>query len=329
MRRATIASLAILLGTAAVLSATGKGPMRVKKPISSLPAVTATAPASHARTPALRRAGAQIEGRWTLDARENGEMQINLSYERNSNWGHSIDRADLEGLTDAQINSATSTPVAFRVQREAGLFEMEGSFRAGEGAGHFRFHPDRQFAATLRSLGVVGAERATDKELLTLAMADASSATLRELMGMGIGQLDMEAVIELSIFEITPEYVRELREVGVTGTNSAENVVELRIHQITADYVRELASLGFRDLDREDLLEMGIHGVSARQVAELREMGYSGLSAEQLVEMAIFDVTPEFIREVREAGFRDLSADALVQMKIHGIGSEYVRKREN
>lgn len=330
MRRATIASLAVLLGTTAVLSASDKGARRAhEKKMTSLPAVTATAPAKHGRVPARLRDDAQIEGRWTLDRRDDGTLQLNLTYEERNNWGRSIDRADLVGLTDAQIDAPAATPVAFRIEREAGRFDLEGSFREGRGTGFFSFHPDRGFASTLRSLGIEGAERITDRELMTLAMAGASAATLRELIALDLGRLDVEQVIHLAIFDITPQYVRELRAAGVEGTNSAESVVELRIHRISAEYVAELASLGFEDLGRDDLLQMGIHGVSAEQVAQLAQMGYRGLSADELVQMAIFDISPEFIREMRGAGLGELSPQGLVDLRIHRITPAYIAELES
>jgi hypothetical protein len=325
MHRAITASIAVLLGAAAVLSATAKGPKHASGASpSTLGTMHVVAQAERAGEPRAARADAEVEGRWTLDRRTDGRMQLNLMYEENSNWGRGIDRADLAGLTEAQIDAPSSTPVAFRIQREAGVFEMEGSFRSGEGAGHFTFRPDRQFASTLRSLGVEGAEQATDRELMHLAIAGASAASLRELMALDLGRIDLEQLIQLAIFNITPEYVRSLREMGLTGTNSAESVVQLRIHNVSPEFVGELASLGFTDLGQEQLMQMGIHGVSAAQVAELRELGFTNLSAEALVGMRIHGVTPEYIREMRGAGLGELTPERLVEMRIHNITSGYV-----
>ncbi|WP_420129227.1 hypothetical protein [Longimicrobium sp.] len=272
------------------------------------------------------RVAAAIEGTWTLTpTRTDGRLQLNLSYENNANWGRGIDRADLAGLSDEVLNATTSTPAAFRIQREAGVFDMEGAFREQRGAGHFRFTPDRAFAGTLRSLGVQGADRATDRELMTLAMADASIANVRGLMGMDLGPIDLEKLVELAIFNVTPEYVREMRSLGIGGTNSVRGVVELRIHGISTAYVRELESIGYRDLDREQLLAMGIHGVTAESVRELQALGYRDLPARDLVAMHIHGVTPAYIRELREAGFRDLTPEAMVEMRIHSVTPRFVR----
>jgi hypothetical protein len=342
MRRATLAAIAVAFGTAAALSATVRGtspddrhpavPTSVPadaKPavLRELPSVSATAEAqADARVPAFLDREAETEGRWTLDVEEDGTLQLNLMYARGNHWGRGIPREDLLGLTDAQIASAASTPVAFRIEREAGRFELEGSFRDGEGAGHFDFHPDPGFAATLRSLRIRGADGLSEVQQMHLALGGASAARIRELRALDLGELDVDDLIQFAIFDITPEYVRSLRALGVTGTNDPARVVQMRVHRISAAYIRELEAAGYRDLATEQLLQMGIHGVSAQQVRELAELGFRGISARELVEMRIHRVTPEYIREMRQAGLAEgLDPAGLVQLRVHRITAEYLR----
>jgi hypothetical protein len=183
------------------------------------------------------------EGTWTLTDRDGERMQLMLHW-GTSNWGRSIDAAELRGLTAQQIGAATSTPVAFRLEREAGVFEMEGAFREGRGAGHFRFVPDRGFGARLRGLGVQGADQVTDQQLMQLAIAGASAAEVRELAGLGLTPLTLRELIQLSIHGVTPEYVRSLRELGIEGTNTVSGVVQMRIHRVTPEYVRSVEGTG-------------------------------------------------------------------------------------
>lgn len=324
MRRIPGTLAAASFASAAVLAATA---LVTREPATALASegIRLTASVTSPHTPSAR-AAAELEGTWTITTgRGDGRLQINLHYEQ-SNWGRRIDRADLLGLADDAVNAATSTPVAFRIQREAGAFDMEGSFREGRGAGHFRFVPDRGFVSTLRSLGVTDAERATDRDLLNLAMADATAANLRALMALGLGAVDVEQVVELSIFDITPGYVREMRALGIDGTSSVRGMVELRVHGISTGYVRELESIGYRDLGRRRLLDMGIHGVTVERVRELQALGYADLSAQELVDMRIHGVTPEYIRELRAAGFGNLTPEAMVEMRIHRVTPRFVRE---
>jgi hypothetical protein len=57
----------------------------------------------------------------------------------------------LSGLSAAQINSTTSSPVSFEMRRDAGIIRFEGMFRNGDGAGPFDFAPNRAYLDTLRS----------------------------------------------------------------------------------------------------------------------------------------------------------------------------------
>lgn len=266
-----------------------------------------------------------IEGTWTLAQIDESRMQMNLEMATGVS-GRSVYRAELVGLTDAQIGAARAAPVAFRIEREAGVFEMEGTFGEGRGAGRFRFRPDRAFVSSLRSIGVQDADRLTDRELMTLALAGASSATLRELVGMGVSPLDARGAIRLSVHAVSPEYVREVRALGLAGTSAPEDLVRLRIHGVSAEFVREMESAGYRGLSRDELLEMRIHQVDAGRVRELRAAGFENLTPRQLVRMTTHRVTPEYVRAMREAGVRDLSPEALVEMSVHGMTPEYVRE---
>lgn len=315
----------LLLTTAAVAAAATTKDAKDPKP-SRLATMTVTGHGQKHGEKKVHAAEADTtEGTWTLSPSGRGGLQMNLHFGPAQQWGRSIDRADLVGLTDAQMDATVSTPVSFRIQREAGVFEMEGAFREGRGAGHFRFQPDRGFASTLRSLGVEGTDEITDRELMILALGDASSAAVREYRALGLAPLDVEGVIQLSIHQVTPEYVREMRALGLTGASTVDDVVQLRIHRVSTDYVRELASLGYRDLSRDQLLEMGIHGVDAEHVRAIQGLGFETPTPRQLVDTRIHGVTPEYVRSMREAGFRDLSPEALVDMRIHRVTPEFIR----
>jgi hypothetical protein len=268
---------------------------------------------------------AATEGTWTANTTDS-DTQIHLMLQwETSNWGRSIPLNDLRGISRQQISSSISTPVHFQIDREPGNFAMEGVFRDGKGAGHFRFTPNRNFASTLRSLRVEGAENITDRQLMTMAMANVSRSMIEELSTLGLRPLGVRQLVQLSIHGVTADYVRALRARGMTDTDEVRHVVSLRIHGVTPDLLDAYAELGYRDLSRSEVMQMSIHGARPSFIRELRELGYSDLSPKQLVRMRIHGVTPSFIREMREAGYSDLPPDTLVRMRIHGIDSELVR----
>lgn len=288
---------------------------------------TTIAAAALAAAAIAASATAPPEGTWFAAEKDAARVQLSLSW-KSSMWGETVARSELRGLSDAAISAAGSTPVTFRIEREPGVFHFQGTFGEGRGAGDFSFQPNRGFAEALGSLGIAGAERATDHHLMTLAFSGASLAAMRELGALGLGRLDLEDAIKLSVHRVTPDYVRSLRAAGLPGTSTVAGVVQMRIHRITPEYVRDLERMGYRDLSRPQLLQMGIHGVDRRHIEALARAGYRDLSAQELVQLRIHTITPAFIEDMREAGFRDLTPRELVQMKVHRISRAYVRALE-
>lgn len=277
-----------------------------------------------APTPAPERAMSTIEGTWITREHDANSVQLTLKW-GSSTWGKPISRADVTTLA----GTGQAGSVSLRIQREAGTFSLDGSVGAEGGAGAFRFEPNPAFGATLRALGISDGERAGSEDLLKLAVAYRSAEEIRELTTLGLGTLHVRDVIELAVFDITPAYVRALRDAGVPGTRTAAGLVQLRVHRVTPAYMRELAALGFRDVGLRQLLDMGIHGVSRAQVEALRELGYRDLSANTLVQMRIHQVTPEFIRQARAAGYDNPSPSTLIQLRIHGLRSRHVQPAGN
>ncbi|HEV2146270.1 MAG TPA: hypothetical protein VGR37_02545 [Longimicrobiaceae bacterium] len=240
-----------------------------------------------------------VEGTWTATQERDAQLQVWLFW-NSTMWSQRFARSELHGLSEDGIASAISTPVSFRIEREAGVFEFEGVFKQGKGTGRLRFNPDREFAQMLRSLGIKGTDRVTEHDLMLLTLRPVSTAAIREFTAL-LGSLSVREVVELAVHGVTPDYVRSVRSLGLSGTNTVSGVVEMRIHQITREYVRDLEALGYGDLSRPQLLQMGIHGVSREQIQGLERVGYGRLSPGQLVAMRIHRVTPAFVREMREA----------------------------
>jgi hypothetical protein len=252
--------------------------------------ILAAAPFVAAQTP---------EGTWTATKQGGATLQLNIIRQPNSQWGQSIPLEELPGLSERATAAPTSMPVSFRLEREAGTFELHGNFLDGRGAGHFLFRPNREFASTLRSLGVRGAEELDDLQLMRLALARVSSASIREFADLGYRGLT----------------IRELERMA--------------IHGVSPEFVRELSVAGHSDLDVRELTRFRIHGVTPGFIRELNALGYGGLSERQLVSFRIHGVTAGFIREMREIGLDDLSSDTLIRMRIHGVDRELARSRRS
>ena len=238
----------------------------------------------------------------------------------------------------------------FRLERDAGTFTFEGTFRAGRGSGDFRFVPDSRYPERVRALGVPldAGQRNVSRRLYDLALFDVSLDFIRSMQAVGCDE-PLDRYVEFRIFAVDPAYVRDMESVGfahLTGSKLVETkihgatpddiremraqgkdlpldgYIESRIFQITPEFAAEIAKAGYPDLTHERLVEFRIQGVTPAYIADLRELGYTRLPAAKLVEMRIQGVTPEFIRRVEKAGHHHVPADRLIQMRIFHVAPE-------
>lgn len=304
---------------------------------------------------------AAIEGAWTasVDEKRPDRMYFSITRGQHNQNGSTMKIATFSGLTGEQINAATMTPVTFAMRREAGTIDYEGTFRRGKGAGQFTFTPNRAYIDSVKSLGIAfdlerrhRREHTEEEDLFTLALFDVSTSFIKTMINEGY-KVSLEDYLSMRIFDVTPEYIHEMRDLGFRNISS-EDLIANRIHGVTADFVRkmraagwdlsldelqasaihgatpefaeEMRKLGYGGLAHDDLVAFRIHGVTARFIETMRKLGYTKLSADDLVAARIHGVTPQYIQELADAGYVNVPMDKLVEMRIHGIDAKFIRK---
>jgi hypothetical protein len=299
-------------------------------------------------------------GVWTASLREDdpASLEISLFQGRNTRneWrgynnimGFDVPIADVTGLAASDIG-ATAANVQFALVRPAGTIRFEGRFAEGNGAGNFRFAPNDAFVREMDSLGF---KDFTDNDLLVLAAHDFMPQTVRDMRSLGY-ELTRREVVELAIFRITANTVREFARLGYAnltlrelvnmrvgrvdaafingmrelGYNlSAHEVSNLAILGVTPAYVRELKSAGLTNLSARQAENLKIGHITAKRIDEYRRLGYT-LEPKQLGDFGIHGVTPQYIEELRALGYKDIPASKLIEMKIFGVTPDYIRKLE-
>ena len=291
----------------------------------------------------------EISGAWTAAVSENHPGRFELSLQTGGS-GQSTSGflvSGFTGLSTGQIESNTRTAVEFRLERDAGTFFFDGTFRGGRGGGDFRFVPDVKYPGRLHELGVPfdDAGKGEARRLCELALFDVSIDFIRSMQAIGYDE-NLDRLVEFRIFGVDPAYVRDMAGVGFRHPTGAKLVetkihgatpdwiremrahggdltldeyIETRIFQVTPEFVDEMAKAGYPNLSRERLVEFRIQGVTPEYIADLRTLGYTRLPASKLVEMRIQGVTPEFIRRVEKAGHHHVPVDRLVEMRIFHI----------
>jgi hypothetical protein len=289
-------------------------------------AVVAGAVALVSAAAVVRSAGGasagDITGTWTAEpanwkgASAGGPLvQLSLSRRRgtqgSSQHSNAVALAELRGLTADQMGAAASS-VTFTLERDAGRFSFDGTFRRGEGAGHFTFTGRPEFVTAMRGLGYA----LDDEKLYSMAVLDVSREFVRQLDALGYARLALDDLLSLRIHGATPDFIRQLQSLGYRRL-SAEDLVSLRIHGASPEFVRQLRELGYESVSAEELVSMRIHGVSPEFVKELKSLGYDHVAPEDLVSMRIHGVSPEFVRRV-QTNRGEVSIERLVEMRIHG-----------
>lgn len=258
---------------------------------------------------------AQTTGTWRAnsDRGKDGEIHISFSRETERNgknsFGSSFKFEEFQGLTKSDT-LASNTKVSFRLNREAGIIECEGSFSNGNGSGTFRFTANQSFASSMENLGF----KLNQEKLFAATTLDITSAFARDVASMGFKDTDFEDVIKAKIFKVTPGYAAEMRSIGFPDLDM-EGLVKARIFKIDADYARRVREMGFSDLSMEKMVKLSIFKVTPEFISELQGEGLVNLSIEDLVKLRIFKVDAEFIRKARSENVR-IDVESLVNRRI-------------
>lgn len=188
-----------------------------------------------------------IHGAWTASVDRERPGRIYLGYTRDR-WNHNGDTlkvADLSGITAAQIDSDTSTPVQFQLARESGTITFEGSFKRGDGAGQYSFQPNRAFIDTLHNLGVdfeLRRHRTRDEDeddtLFQLTMTDVSSSFIRTMQSLGYRET-LNTYYEMRLFGVSPQFINDLKDAGYENV-PARQLVKLRIAGVDINFIRSM-----------------------------------------------------------------------------------------
>lgn len=284
----------------------------------SVPDMPAAAPAA---TPAPEPApqGETFSGTWTAEVKkEKADDRIQFSFSRrsdgnNSNHGNEYSLADFQGLTREQVRATSNTPVNFRLVREAGTIECQGSFRDGRGAGDWRLVPSQAFRSGMSSRGY----DLTDEQMFTSTVLDVRTSFVDDLKTIGFDRLEFEDVVKAVIFKVTPQFAAEMKSLGFENLE-LEELVKARIFKIDAAFAREVRDMGFEEQQSmEQLVKLRIFKVTPAFLKEVKGEGLTLDSIEDAVKLRIFKVDADFIRRARASGHTDLSVEELVRLRIH------------
>ena len=151
--------------------------------------------------------------------------------------------------------------------------------------------------------------------------ADSSASSYIDAMkAAGLGDLTVDQLIALKIEDVTPEYVRELREQGLQL--DANNLIAMRVQDVTPEYVRDLRAAGLNPNENE-LIALKVQGADAAYYRGLKEAGIQP-DVDKLIGLKVQGVTAEYVREIRAAGLT-VTADQVIALKVQDVTPSYLK----
>ncbi|MGZ8795964.1 MAG: hypothetical protein ACXW2F_01370 [Thermoanaerobaculia bacterium] len=245
---------------------------------------------------ATSSAAAEIHGAWTATAQERGELHFFMTTGGWRNFGRTL-RADALGLNEALLKATTVTPVTMRLERDAGIVLLEGTFKNGDGAGQFTFNPDRSYIATLKSMG--------------LALEPSE------------GRSDEDELFTLAVIDVSAGYVRAMHDLYRDAT--LRDIRKARAVDVTQEYIAAIKQLGFELDDLSDATRLAAAGVTAEYVRSLRAAGVAVHDSREATRLRAVNVTPDFIADLANAGYKNLSVRDLTRLAAVGVNGRFIR----
>ena len=290
-----------------------------------------------------------ITGEWRADARPD---RGNKSSNKNSDeWGPGSSKGDINvqfenwrgnnghnsvgqnytfaelGLTPQQVQNGN---VNFRLQREAGTIDAQGSFTDYRGSGQFTFTPNMGFVSAMKSRGFDfeqvnrsikfnsddnGRDTTTlEERLLTAALLNVTTALADDLNSANFGKLGVDDLYKAAIFHVDSKFMSEMKTTGFPNL-TFDDLVKARIFKIDADYVRQVKDMGLGINDFDALVKYRIFKVTPEFLAELKNAGLTNISEEDVVKCRIFHIDGDFVRKAR-AQDPNATIEDMVRMKI-------------
>jgi beta-lactamase regulating signal transducer with metallopeptidase domain len=148
-----------------------------------------------------------------------------------------------------------------------------------------------------------------------------SSSYIDGLKAAGLDNLTVDQLIGLKIQGVTPEYVKEIRQLGLKA--DADELIGMKIQGVTPEYVRGMRDATGQPLNTDELIGMKIQGVTPQYVKEIHELGIK-VDADELIGLKVQGITPQYIQEMRKLDLK-IDNDDVIGLKVQGVTLDYVQ----
>ena len=173
----------------------------------------------------------------------------------------------------------------------------------------------------LDAMEAAGFKNLTVDELMAMKIQGVTPEYVREIHELGL-QPTPDELVGMRVQGITSEYVREMR--AFDSNLNIDELIGMKVQGVTSEYIREFHDLGLQP-SADDLMGLKVQGVTPGYVKEMRATGLKP-NTDELMGMKVQGITPEYVKSMQAAGFRDLDSDELIGAKVQGITPEFIEK---
>jgi len=142
---------------------------------------------------------------------------------------------------------------------------------------------------------------------------------------MGYGELTHEELTDLRNSGVTATNTSALRDLGYTGF-SLQDLKDLGEAGVRASFVQGMQEAGYTGLTKEELVNLERADVSATFTRMMKELGYSDLTVDDLIRLRNNDVTAYFTSNMHDLGYTDLTKEDLIRLKGTGVSISMVEQ---
>lgn len=150
--------------------------------------------------------------------------------------------------------------------------------------------------------------------------APTGSSYIDSMKAAGLPDLSIDDLIALKTQNVTPEYVREIHELGLHP--DADGLVGLKVQGVTPEYIKGLRALGFNP-DEDQIIGMKVQGITPEYVQGMKEVGIQA-DADEVIGMKVQGITPDYVRDLKALGLK-FNGDEVIGLKVQGVTPEYVK----
>jgi hypothetical protein len=156
--------------------------------------------------------------------------------------------------------------------------------------------------------------------LVSLKSLGVTPEYAKQMGEVGLGKPTVHELISLKSLGVTPEYVAGLKQSGI-GPKDFHEVVTEKALGITPEYASAMKKSGFGDLDVHELISMKAQNVTPEYATWLKQQ-FPQATMNDLRRAAVFHLDDKFVAAAKSHGMSGTDLDKLLRLKISGLLDE-------